>query len=142
MAKPSSLSPYVLVGIIAFVVVKMTVGANDKIPSNPAELDRWLAKEAIKTNADLPKMVDAETRLESTKAGPGPQFTYNYSLPALAEADIDLEVMLRHLHSQVKDETCKAMRPVLKAGVTMHYVYRSKDGEYLTRLSVKMADCS
>jgi hypothetical protein len=141
MANHSNLSPYVLVAIIALVVVRITAGTNNKVPSNPAELEQWLVKQAMKTNAELPKMVNADTRLDSTKAGPGRQFTINYSLPELAETDIDLEVMLRHLRSEIKDATCKDAKPMLKAGVTMNLVYRSKDGAYLTRLAVRMADC-
>ncbi len=140
MAGNSNLSSYIVLIIVVVIVTKFSIGRNS-VPSNPAELDRWLVRQSSETNASLPKMIDAETRLDTTKAGPGPQFTFNYSLPARAMADVDLAALKQYVRTKTVQAICKSSRPILKAGVTVNLVYRSKDGSLLTRVAVAPADC-
>ncbi len=106
-------------------------------------LDKVLTLLADKANSTLPMMVDRNTRWDTTMAGPGKNFTYFYTMPGHASADLDPVATREAIAPQVTGNVCgnKDMQVMFKAGVTAHYVYRGNDGAEVVRLAIAPADC-
>ena len=111
--------------------------------SSPQDKQALIAQVSSAVNKDLPKMVDSATRLDSTSAGPGDQFFYNYTLVSIASRDADGS----GLHSFAKDLTQKVcgssdMQRILSLGVTAVYLYRGNDGQEIGRIPINSSNCS
>ena len=136
-------------GIATFValLIAMAIGkglgrAAVETATSP-DIDKGLMQVASKINSGLPMMVDKDTRLDTTVAGPGKKFTYFYTFPAYASTDVDAKAAHDALAPFVKGNVCGStdMKPMFKMGVTAHYVYRGNDGAEIVRLSFSPADC-
>ncbi len=102
-----------------------------------------LGKIADELNAKLPQKIDEHSSLVASSAGPDRAFTYRYSLPNHAAADIDLaefgQITSEHLLEHACTDT-GALR-FLIGNVNLHYLYVDKDGTELSRLTVTPSDC-
>jgi hypothetical protein len=103
------------------------------------DLETVLAKTASDLNSRLPMMVDKETRLDSTVAGPGKKFMYLYTLVGHNSGDLDPTVLTPH----VKKNTCGLadMKAFWENGVSATYVYRGNDAREIGRVTVTPSDC-
>lgn len=104
--------------------------------------DKAMMKAASELNESCPMMVDQDTRLDNATALPDNSFQYNYTLVNLTKADIGLEDFLAYMKPQITNHV--KTNPDLKAyrdnKVTMIYNYKDKNGEFITKISVKPKD--
>lgn len=139
-----------IVGIILMVIVSGIIRGcmrsdrpNTSKSSSPQDNQALMAQVSSKINQGLPKMVDYATRLDSTSAGPGEQFFYNYTLVNISSRDADES----SLYSFAKDLTQKVcassdMDRILSRGVTAVYLYRGNDGQEIGRIPINSSNCS
>ena len=106
----------------------------------PAETIADIVKSA---NANLPAMVDKQTRLDKVEAGPGEQLTYLYTLPFHASTDVSGYWITSEVQPKVTRDVCDTavLRRLLASGATLVYAYRGKDGVDINRFRVTDGDC-
>jgi len=106
------------------------------------EQDVSLEASSASMNADLPMMVDDETRLDTT-AATGEEFHYYYTLVNRGAGSMDaakfVATMRPHLHQVVC--TNPEMRKFLGPDISAVYIYRINDGSVLATLRVRPSDC-
>jgi hypothetical protein len=105
-----------------------------------------LTQAANGVNASSPRMIDHITRLDGAYVGPGPLFTYEYTLTDLSMpllASRTLATLQRRLSAHVRQQVCRAgaLSSILRAGTTVRFQYRDRDGRDLVLVSVTRADC-
>lgn len=108
-----------------------------------ARFQRQMVQASSENNKKLPKMIDEETRLDTTVAGPGKQWTYRYTLVNYKAGDTDNERINAVLGDNIRKGFCntKEMQLFIENGVTMRYKYSGKDGAYLGEVVVTPMDC-
>lgn len=101
------------------------------------------AKAAEQTNARVPIMVDQDTQLDKSVAGPGARLTYFYSFPKYSSHDIERGWLLANLQPKVRNSVCgsKEMKPSLQYGGTYVYSYKGNDGVEIARFELSKNDC-
>ncbi|MDH3690388.1 MAG: hypothetical protein OEU36_13000 [Gammaproteobacteria bacterium] len=106
------------------------------------ELDQTLMQTAAQINKQLPTMVDANTRMDST-AGLNKTFRYHYTLVKYSVDDVDPKVLAQAMGSKIVNNVCssKEMRAFVDSGVTVHYAYYGKLGKQITVISVSPEQC-
>lgn len=111
-----------------------------KSEPRPAETIADIVKSA---NANLPAMVDKQTRLDKVEAGPGQQLTYLYTLPLHASSDVSGYWITSEVQPKVTRDVCDTpvLRRLLASGATLVYAYRGKDGVDINRFRVTDGDC-
>lgn len=113
----------------------------------PASILRQeLAQAANRVNASGPRMIDGVTRLDGAHAGPGPLFTYDYTLTNISSRLLpaqELATLRWRLAADVRQAICagSALRPILRTGVITRIHYRDRDGQDLVMVHVASADC-
>lgn len=138
-----------LIGLIPLAAIIVLIADGERAGRTAADrilspdIDAMLAQVANKMNERLPMMVDEQTRLDSTVGGPGRTFTYIYTLPSYASADIDVENLHGVIVNTIRQQECAIpeMRKLFKKGVTANFIYRGNDGIEITRTAVTPADC-
>lgn len=114
----------------------------DKFFKNDSPFDERLQNAAVQANQKCPVFLDRETRLDSTAAGTGKIFTYNYSLIHMTAQ----EVNATELSSSLWPRFIKTIRtePDLKTfrknSVTMIHRYFDKNGEFIFDLTIRPED--
>ncbi len=85
-----------LLSIVAIVAALAVGGALAKAAfkalfkrSDPISFDDALGEMSKRINANLPMMIDGETRLDTTFAGPGNRVTYLYTLVNVSSAELE-----------------------------------------------------
>ena len=119
-------------------------------PSKPTQqqieetLIEGFNRAAEQSNRLGPRMVDEDTRWDTTIVGPGTRITYYYSFPRYSSRDITTVWLDTNWKPIVKNQVCtnKDMRTVLPYGATYVYVYRGNDGAEITRFIFKRDDCN
>lgn len=106
----------------------------------PAETLADLVKSA---NANLPAMVDKQTRLDKVEYGPGEQVTYLYTMPLHTSSDFSGYKITSEVQPKVTRDVCDTavLRRLLAGGATLVYAYRGKDGVDINRFRVTDGDC-
>jgi hypothetical protein len=98
---------------------------------------------ALRINQTLPKVLDSETRIERVTVEPGAKLFYHFTIngPSASEA-------VRRLSSgawaaDLKGRLCAApeMRPLLRAGVSLGYIYREQGGAIVGSVHATPKDC-
>lgn len=94
-------------------------------------------------NANLPAMVDKQTRLDKVVAGPGAQLTYLYTLPDLASSDVSASWITVDVKPKVTRDVCDTplLRRLLANGATLVYAYKGKDGVDINQFRITDGDC-
>ena len=112
-------------------------------PASAKDLGKQLQQMATAVNAQLPKMMDKVTRLDHTEAGPGNTFTYDFTLVSFASTSSKAHKFASVASQYVTGRACgnPSVVHMLKMGVTMHYVYRGKDGKQITAFAIHASDC-
>jgi GYF domain 2/RDD family len=122
-------------------------GSKYSVTRAPAPVLRQeLTQAANGVNANSPRMIDHITRLDGASVGPGPLFTYDYTLTNLSVrllSSATLARLQRRLSAHVRQAVCRAgaLAPILRAGTTVRFRYRDRDGRDLVQVSVTEADC-
>lgn len=112
----------------------------------PNILRQELTEAANSVNATAPRMIDGITRLDGARVGPGPLFTYEYTLTSLQLSTLStsaLETLRWRLSADVRRAVCrgKALEPMLVTGTTVRFQYHDRDGLNLVRVSISRGDC-
>jgi hypothetical protein len=77
-------------------------------------LNEGFTKAAEQINNRGPIMVDQETRLDKSVAGPGARLTYFYSLPKYSSEDINRKLLLASLEPAIKKQVMELKSHVLR----------------------------
>ena len=103
-----------------------------------------LVKASNETNKTLPMMIDKDTRLDSTIAGPGKEWTYMYTLVAPDVKGVTNARLNEVMGDKIRNSICtmKEMELFVKNKVVMKYKYRDNDGNYIGEVVVKAGDCT
>lgn len=109
-------------------------------------LQQELQQAANRVNASSPRMIDEMTRLDGAYAGPGSQFTYNYTITSIRGRSLSpatLQTLRWRLSANVRQAACtgSGLRPMLRAGARVRFYYRDEDGRELALVLLSSADC-
>ena len=139
-----------VIGILLIIVfakgIGKIVGKSTVDHYNEGKIDTAIEQTLLETskkiNAQLPMMVDKETRLDSTICA-GKHLNYKYTLINVTENDIDKKVFVNEVKSILVKNQCgnEKMVKMLKMDVRYNYVYQDRDGFLLGTISVSKSDC-
>ncbi|WGS60571.1 hypothetical protein [Vibrio lentus] len=142
-----------VLGSIGVVIIIIIAGGIGKLVGNTSseayseskkesELDSALMQAASQINQNLPMMVDAETRWDST-SGFQKQFRYSYTLVNYAAEDLDPKSIKTSMQSQLINSVCttKEMQIFVNNGVPVIYAYYGKNGKQVTTITVHPSSC-
>jgi hypothetical protein len=118
------------------------VNAADKEKLSDKDIEKLLIEGSKKINAQLPTMVDADTRLDTTMVI-GNQMHYKYTLINTSAKDIDKKTTTKELKSMLVTNQCGTdnMLKLLKMGVSYHYMYQDKNGIIISTIKISKKDC-
>jgi hypothetical protein len=107
-----------------------------------ATFDKLMANTAEEFNKTLPMMVDKETRLNTTMAGPGNRFTYSSTLVNYTKEQLDSAKFVALLRPGIiaSYKSNDKMRLMREKGTELHYQYSDKNGVFLTDIVVSPKD--
>lgn len=99
---------------------------------------------AEQSNKAGPRMVDEDTRWDSTFVGPGARVTYFYSFPKYSSKQITASRLNADVEPVVRGAVCtsKDMRPSLQYGGTYAFSYSGNDGVEIARFEFNRHDCN
>ena len=106
-------------------------------------IDKTLMQTASELNKNLPMMVDAETRWDSTISGPGKSIIYLYTLVNLSkDPDFDADEFANILRPTLVNQyrTNDSLKWYRENGISIHYQYSDKNGVFLIELKVGPQD--
>ena len=131
----------VFAGSIGKIIGKTTV---DRFVEgkNEGALDSVLIKAASKINANLPMMVDSETRLDST-IGINKEFRYNYTLINYSANEIDPKAIVDAMQDKLINNVCtsKDMAIFVKNSIPVTYAYFGKNGKEIAVITISPSQC-
>ena len=109
-----------------------------------AKLIEGFNQAAEQSNRLGPRMLDQDTRWDTTTVGPGARVNYYYSFPNYSSQDITAAWLDTNLKSVVKNGVCtnKDMKPSLQYGGTYVYFFLGNDGVEITRFMFNRHDCN
>jgi len=107
------------------------------------QLLRRLAEIAGQANQAAPADVDADTRLDGAKAGPGLRLTIMYTLVNPESQGINGTTFGTKLTPVVKDGSCRntELRPLIDQGVVVVLEYRLDNGNPIGTISINRDTC-
>lgn len=130
------------VGIVLSVLVGRGVVAG---VSNlfGADVQSILDREVSEISANLPMMIDEETRLDAV-SGKNKTLHYKYTLINLQKKELNIAAFSTAMESDLISHLClgeetKAFR---KAKIPMTFTYASKEGEHIADITVQPQQCS
>ena len=105
-------------------------------------VDKMLLQAANETNKTLPMMVDRDTRLDATVAGPGNRFTYSYTLVNYSKQNVDIPSLKKYLQPRLlaNYKSHDQMKSFRENHVDLNYEYKDKDGVFLFAVIVSPKD--
>ena len=111
---------------------------------DPRAIERRLAQIAGQANQAAPATVDANTRLDGAKAGPGLKLTTTYTLINPESEGISSATFDTKLTPVVKEGSCKNadLRPLIDLGVVVVLEYRGTDGNPIGTVSINRDSCA
>jgi hypothetical protein len=115
-----------------------------KPPLNSARaLERRLSEIAGQANQAAPADIDANTRLEGVKAGPGLKLTSTYTLVNPESEGVDSTTFDSKLGPTIRTGSCRNpdLRPLIDQGVVVVLEYRGTDGKPIGTLSINRDTC-
>lgn len=94
-------------------------------------------------NKQLPMMVDKDTRIDSTIAGPGKTLIYMFTIVSPNSSNLTQQDLDNYLGKEVRNGVCTAnsMKVFINNGVQVRYIYRSNDGKVIGSIVVTSSDC-
>jgi uncharacterized RDD family membrane protein YckC len=134
-------------GLFAFGLHERQNDSRYTAAHTPAPLlEQELTQAANGVNATAPRRVDYIVRVDGARAGPGALFTYDYTVTNLRVSLLSPARLQRfrwRLGGSVRRAVCResALEAILKAGATVRFHYRDRDGKELAVVSVSSADC-
>jgi hypothetical protein len=112
--------------------------------SSVQALKRRLSQIAGQANQAAPANIDANTRLDGARAGPGLKLTSMYTLLDPESEGIDATTFETKLTPVVKKGGCENsdLRPLIDQGVVVVLEYRGKDGKPIGTVSINHDTCN
>lgn len=131
-------------GIAATAMLLVTLTGCSLEQYADAQFQADLVKASNETNKTLPMMIDKDTRLDSTIAGPGKEWTYMYTLVATDVKGVTNARLNEVMGDKIRNSVCtmKEMELFVKNKVVMKYKYRDNDGNYIGEVVVNAGDCT
>lgn len=113
-------------------------------PSNSVQLQRRLAQVAAQANLAAPADIDANTRLDGVRAGPGLRLTSSYTLVNSKSEGIDSATFQTKLTPVIRNASCSnpELREFIDQGVVVVLEYRGSDGNPIGTLSINRDTCA
>ena len=136
----------ILLAIIFAKGIGKMVGKHAVDNYNQGEIDSAIEKKLLETskqiNAQLPIMVDKETRADITMSS-GKHLIYKYTMVNSSERDIDKIAFKNEVKTMLVKNQCsnENMMKMLKMGVQYDYMYHDRDGNLLATVNVSKIDC-
>ena len=102
-----------------------------------------LIKESNELNLTLPKMMDSNTRLDSTMVYDG-RFIYKYSFVNSHTEEIDVPYFVETATPVITNRVCKSdnLRGILEKGVPLEYAYYDKNGAKVASMTIEFNQCT
>ncbi|MEL6581846.1 MAG: hypothetical protein AAFQ14_19035 [Cyanobacteria bacterium J06621_12] len=115
-------------------------------PPTQAEIGNMseiLVQTADMMNQQLPMMVDADTRWDSSSAGPGKVLSYKYTLVNHSANHLDGTQFAKNIHPTLTDLICNnpATQIFPDNGVLLNFNYYDKSSNLIARVKVTPNDC-
>ncbi len=142
-----------VIGGIAFFLFAILAGSlGDKIGRDAVKnfesgyrdgaLHEGLKKISDDVNRDLPKIIDRDTRLDTTFISSSPmRLTYSYTLTNHNSKDIDWESTSERKRPLMKETVCHDMKWHIENKVEVAYQFRGKDGVPIGVIVIRPNDC-
>ncbi|MEZ8577528.1 DUF2569 domain-containing protein [Vibrio splendidus] len=101
-----------------------------------------LVQVANEANRDLPKMLDAETKLDAVYTESN-NLQYRYSLVNYSATDIDVNALQQNIRPNLVKSACTNSATVgfMQEGVSVSYTYFDKLGSRITSIDITYSDC-
>ena len=144
-------------GVAVIVIAAASGGSIGKVlgkslfsPAKPTpqqveeKLIEGFNRAARQSNKLGPRMVDEDTRWDSTFVGPGSRLTYFYSFPRYSSREVTATRISANIEFVVRSAVCasKDMRLSLQYGGTYVYSYSGNDGVEIARFEFNRHDCN
>jgi hypothetical protein len=132
----------------SWIALIVTIAACDsKGPQQPTKdqaLTMKLAEIAGQANRAAPATVDADTRLDGARAGPGLKLTSMYTLVNPEANGIDGTTFETKLAPVAKEASCgnSDLRPLIDQGVVVVLEYRGMQGNPIGTIRIDRATCT
>ncbi|WP_044620360.1 hypothetical protein [Gynuella sunshinyii] len=130
-----------IVGAVVGLLVNFSVGVFAGY--NNAKFDS-IAEAVEASNANLPRMIDDETRLDSVAIDQtAKQYYFRMSLVDFEKQEIDLEFLEENFVEFTKPSTCEIteFQVFFSEGYTINYVYSDKTAQLVSSFSIQAGDC-
>ena len=105
-------------------------------------IDKQLLAMTNEINKSCPLVMDQDTRLDNTSAGPGRMITYNYTLVNLSIEKINVDEFRDYIQPRVINNarTSDDMKYFRENEVTLRYKYSDKNGNFVFDVKVTPED--
>ena len=141
------LSVAVIVVLVIWRSVSSSYSAASQttVVSHDPSIEEQLQSVANEVQQKAPVMVDADTRLDGARAGPGLLFTYLYTFPQMeAKRSVSKAQFEEQATPTLKTNACgnNALKPFFDHGVVVRYVYRDHNGVDLGTVTLTRDSCN
>jgi hypothetical protein len=130
--------------VVATFSILMTVsnGYSEQKGDYDKKLEQILIKTSVELNKQLPMEIDSNTRLDTTLVYKN-EIKYLYTLYTLNSAEIDAAMLKKTYEPNLINGVCTSENTskLLKHGCKFIYIYRSKEGKEVLRMSVDKSKC-
>jgi hypothetical protein len=108
-------------------------------PSKEELFSRTLVKISNSVNEQCPMVLDKDTRLDTTMAGPGNRLTYYYTLVNYLKSELDSEELKKNIKPNLINnaKTNKDMESFRLNRIELIYIYRDKENIEILRIAIQ-----
>ena len=121
----------------------ITLGFSSSVLAQTDPFSNQLIQSANEMNQQLPKMIDPDTRLDSTQGGPGRQLSYNLTLVNYSSNQINNQQFDQKVTPLIKNQTCThpETQVLFSNKITIRFNYYGNDGRLISTFQVNSSDC-
>jgi len=134
-AKPKRKPLVQIIGMVVGVVLAASLSTTvvNKVFFKKPTIDKVLVETANTLNKSCPVMLDADTRGDNVMALPNKTFLYNYTLINYENGMLDTTILKNNLTPNMINmvKTNPDMKYCRDNEVTLKYVYKDKNGNYM-----------
>jgi hypothetical protein len=137
-------------GVPVFGVIAVLIGAvlgsyaiRLGFSNRASDIEAALAKASAEANKNVPLMLDSETRLDGTSAGPGRVLTYQYTLVNVTKVGgLNTKLFEQAMRPNIIKEykTTPGLKALRDAEVSMHHRFSDKDGAFIIEIVIAPGD--
>ncbi len=140
--KKSSKTKTIITTIVTIVAISIGSKFGQYLLTPKVTFDEQLLKISETVNMNCPMMVDSDTRLDNTATLPGKTLAYNYTLINYTIDDLDADALNTELKPGIVNnvKTNPDMKNFRNNEVTLKYIYKDKDGIFITSIVVQPVD--